>query len=75
MTEIDLPDDTLDFIEEVFDTLAQGYGINVPTEDSQENYLEAHREITKARADDDIDSERVPATDGEFDFETDDILP
>ena len=75
MTEtIELDDETYALVREVFESLAQGYTITVPTEDKQEMYLEALGEITgtndKKTADD-----SVPDTDGDFDFETDDILP
>ena len=81
MTDEDvvLDAETLDLVEEVLDALAQGYTIEVPTDEKQEMYLEAYSELTRARRGDDDDEsfsgESVPDTDGDFDFETDDILP
>lgn len=74
MTEtLELDDETYALVEEVFDALAQGYTIEVPTEAKQEMYLDALGELKNR--DKNLSDDSVPNTDGEFDFTTDDILP
>lgn len=79
MTELDLPDDVLDDIDEVLDALSQGYGIGAPSEDLQEQWLETYRTFKRARRGEPAGGEVPDSTDDpsddpdDFDFDIDDI--
>lgn len=75
MTEtLELDEETLDLVEQVFESLAEGYGIHVPTDEKQEMYIDAYHEIRQAQYDEQTMAPDYKEEDGEFSFNTNDIL-